>query len=427
MAHEPQSEAQQQDALAGFPRDEDLPALRMDLDFQPSPSEEHPGLLIRDTYRFSDTTLIIPHYLLRLLKFFDGSHTRGQLFDEIRRSAGTDAALKLEAHLRETLDGAGFLDGERHRANRESVMENFRRSSLRSAAHAGAAYPGTREEIRGYFDENLSAHRAESNLNGHNLLAVAAPHISFEGGWQSYAAMIPALQKAHPDSLFVVMGTSHYGDVDRFGLTAKAFETPLGITRPEPHLVAELASASPDATVIEDYCHAIDHSLEFHVLLLQHLVRPDVRVLPILVGGFCDALQSGSRPEQSEAMSRLFAALRDIAAKRGTELFWMLSVDMAHMGKRYGDRFEVTASQGKMLEIEEADRDRVALLGRADSAKFWDHVAAHDAEMKWCGSSTLYSFTQIYPEARAQLLSYQQWNIDPTSVVSFGTVAFQRD
>jgi hypothetical protein len=50
-----------------------------------------------------------------------------------------------------------------------------------------------------------------------------------------------------------------------------------------------------------------------------------------------------------------------------------------------------------------------------------------DAELKWCGSSTLYAFTQVYPDARARLLHYEQWNIDPASVVSFGALAFHRE
>jgi AmmeMemoRadiSam system protein B len=411
---------------ADFPAEEPLPSLRMDLDFQPSPVEENPGLLIRDTFRFSDTTLIIPQYLLRFLPYFDGSHTRGDLFTALCRSANRATALHLEAHLRETLDSAGFLEGARFQAARAGVLERFRQAPVRYAAHAGSAYPESAAEIRSYFDGNLQAHRFDEDLQRDHVIGVAAPHISFEGGWDSYAALVPALRHASPDSLFVVMGTSHYGELERFGLTGKVFETPLGSTRAEPELVAELASACPEATILEDYCHAVDHSLEFHVLLLQHLVKPDVRVLPILVGGFAQAMQGDTRPEEQEGLARVFGALREIAARQGRELFWLLSVDMAHVGKRYGDPFEAVAFQRELEEIEALDRDRVAMLARGDAAAFWRDVAKRDAAMKWCGSSTLYSFAQVYPEARAELLRYQQWNIDPTSVVSFGTMSFHR-
>ena len=104
-----------------------------------------------------------------------------------------------------------------------------------------------------------------------------------------------------------------------------------------------------------------------------------------------------------------------------------MSVDMAHMGKRYDDDFAAQAFQGKMAEVEEIDRARIAMLEGGDAGAFWSDVAARDADLKWCGSSTLYTFAQVYPEARARLLSYQQWNIDDESVVSFGTLGFHRE
>lgn len=399
----------------------------MDLDFQPSPVEENPGLLIRDTFRFSDTTLLVPSYLLRFLPFFDGHHTRGELVDAIGRSANRETALRLEAHLLETLESAGFLEGERFRASRQAAIDTFQRSPIRAAAHAGACYPGSASEIREYLNANLRAHSVNGHSTGGQVIGVAAPHISFEGGWRSYAAMIPVISQAPPESLFVVMGTSHYGERDRFGLTTKAFETPLGTTRPEAALVQELAAGSPEAVILEDYCHSIEHSLEFHVLLLQHLVRPDARVLPLLVGGFGSAIRAGERPEKNEGLARFFAKLREVAAVRGRELFWLMSVDMAHMGKRYDDDFAAQAFQGKMAEVEEIDRARIAMLEGGDAGAFWSDVAARDADLKWCGSSTLYTFAQVYPEARARLLSYQQWNIDEESVVSFGTLGFHRE
>ena len=396
----------------------------MDLDFQPSPVEENPGLLIRDCLHFSDTSLLIPGYLLRFLPYFDGCHTRGQLVEAITRATNRETALGLAAHLCETLDAAGFLECESYWNRRDAVIEEFRRAPVRRAAHAGSAYPNTEEEIRAYFDSNLrlGAFARDAGVDG--IMGIAAPHISFEGGWNSYSSMAAALSKAAPDSLFVVMGTSHYGERDRFGLTAKPFETPLGRTRSEPSLVEKLAAASPEASILEDYSHAVDHSIEFHVLLLQHLVRSDVRVLPILVGGFGSAMQAGMAPESDPAMAKFFSALRELAREGGRKLFWLLSVDMAHMGKRYGDDFEAQVSTGRMAQVEETDRARVEMLAAGDASAFWDDVAKRDAELKWCGSSTLYTFTQVYPEARARLLHYEQWNIDPASVVSFGTVAF---
>ena len=56
-----------------------LPRLRFDLDFMPSPLEERPGLLMRDSFRFSETTLILPPPLVPLLRLCDGNHEEREL------------------------------------------------------------------------------------------------------------------------------------------------------------------------------------------------------------------------------------------------------------------------------------------------------------------------------------------------------------
>ena len=45
-------------------------------------------------------------------------------------------------------------------------------------------------------------------------------------------------------------------------------------------------------------------------------------------------------------------------------------------------------------------------------------------DLKWCGSSPIYTFLKAVPEARGTLRRYQQWNIDEQSVVSFAASRF---
>ena len=59
-----------------------------------------------------------------------------------------------------------------------------------------------------------------------------------------------------------------------------------------------------------------------------------------------------------------------------------------------------------------------------DARGFWDLVQHNRDELKWCGSSPVYTFLQAVPGARGRLRHYQQWNIDEHSVVSFAGMAF---
>ena len=65
-----------------------LPRLRADLDVMPSPLPEQPGLVIRDPYRYSTVTLVVPPLLARCLGCFDGRQDEGDLRATLVKLAG---------------------------------------------------------------------------------------------------------------------------------------------------------------------------------------------------------------------------------------------------------------------------------------------------------------------------------------------------
>ena len=120
---------------------------------------------------------------------------------------------------------------------------------------------------------------------------------------------------------------------------------------------------------MEDYCHSIEHSIEFQVLFLQYLYGPDIRILPILCGSYARSIYGGGAPEDDEHVRRFLGALGDLAAKEGDRLFWVLGIDMAHMGRRYGDRFVALADQGEMAQVAGRDRQRIDRINAGDARR----------------------------------------------------------
>jgi AmmeMemoRadiSam system protein B len=403
-----------------------LPRLRDDLDMMPSPIPEQPGLLIRDPFRYSDVTLVVPPVLARCLGCFDGQQDEGDLRAAIARLVGPVSVGDAARRLVTALADAGFLEDDRFAEMRGAREREFAAGAERSPAHAGSGYPAERpaldRTLRGYF----GAKPAETGAGmSSSLRAIAAPHVSPEGGSASYAAAYRALPATAGDRVFVVLGTSHYGQPDRFGLTRKPFVTPYGAAPTECAFVDELARAAPGAVVLEDYCHAVEHSVEFQVVFLQYLYGPDVRIVPVLCGAFIDGPRAGAAPERDAGVARFLGALGDMAAREGQRLCFVLGVDFAHVGRRYGDRAVARAYEGPLAAVETRDRARLERLGAGDAAGFWDLVVekGHD-DLKWCGSSPLYTYLRAAPDARGRLLSYEHWNIDEASVVSFGAMAF---
>ena len=401
-----------------------LPRLRTNLDFMLSPLEDKPGLVIRDPFHFSDATLIIPPALVGCLELFDGEHNGLDLRAYLVRLTGDLDASGLEKHLLDALSGAGFLEDENFERRKAEAERAFASAPLREPAHAGAGYPGEPRELAETLQGYMAGDAGANDPAHERVLAIAAPHVSPFGGIDAYRAAYSALSPADAERTFVILGTSHYGHPDRLGLTRKPFVTPFGEAITDTALVDELARSAGTAAAMEDYCHAIEHSIEFQVVFLQHLFGPRIRIVPILCGSYARSFGVGGLPEDDDGVRRIFGALGEMAAREGQRLLWVLGVDMAHMGRRYGDPLAATAGRGEMEDVERKDRVRIARIESGDAQGFWELIRENQDDLKWCGSAPIYTFLKAVPGARGSLLRYQQWNIDDESVVSFAGIRF---
>jgi MEMO1 family protein len=393
----------------------------LNLDFLPSPIEDRPGLLIRDSFGYSPQTLIIPPLLAHCLQYFDGEHSELDLRQELVRATNDLQSGSLATHLFDALHNAGFLEDEIYNHMRETKHRAFEDSPVREPAHSGTAYPDDSSELTAKVKEWVGTPDA-SHANG--LMGIAAPHVSPSGGRRSYRAAYQALDARYRDRTFLVLGTSHYGQSEKFGLTRKNYRTPWGDARTDLGIVDELTARAPQAVVREDYCHAVEHSIEFQIVFLQYLYGPDVKVVPVLCGAFARSLYEGGKPEADEGVQRFFDALGEIGAREKARLFWVLGIDMAHMGRRYGDEFEAVAEVDEMAEVALHDGRRIERMEAGDAEGFWGLVQPGHDELKWCGSSPVYTFLKCVPGAKGVLHRYEQWNIDAQSVVSFAGMTF---
>jgi len=402
-----------------------LPALRRNLELMPSPVPESPGLLVRDPFRYADGILILPPPLVPCLLLFDGRHDEADLREVLVRLTGSLEVGELLDHLRDTLSRGGFLENDVFEGMRTERHRSFEADTARGALHAGSAYPADPDDLRALLARYLAEAPSCPAPEG-ELIGIAAPHVSPEGGWRSYGAAYAQLRPRDRGRTFVVLGTSHYGEPERFGLTRKPFRTPLGETTIDEERVVRLARDGGPAVLLEDYCHSVEHAIEFQVIFLQHLFGAGVRILPILCGPFAHATRAGGRPEDDAGVARFLDALGVLAGQAGDEVFWVAGVDMAHVGRRYGDRFIALADQGPLADVAARDRDRCAALAAGDADGFWARLSADGDPLRWCGASPLYTLLATVRPGAATLLHYEQWNIDPQSVVSCAALAFMR-
>ncbi len=410
-----------------------LPRLRPALDIIPSPSPDRPGLVLRDPLRYSEDTLLIPNEWIPVLSCLDGNHTELDVQALLVRHSGGE--LVFSHQVREFvsfLKSRGFLETEEFIELQRKRHAEFRESQERLPAHAGGAYPEDPQELSDLLDSHFNMNVGSSGRDEDKTLGIAAPHVSLEGAWDCYTAAYGRLGDwSGGNKTVVILGTSHYGQPDRFGLTSKTFVTPLGSVEVDREAVDFLATRAPDAVTMDDYCHVTEHSIEFQVLFLRYRLGAPVKIVPILCGPFVESLNAGSPPERHERVASFFGALTGLARRREGELVWLLGIDLAHMGRRYGDPFAARAGEGPMIQVEIQDRERLARVCDSDTEGLLDLVQPQADGLKWCGFTPLYTFlASLKPimELQGRVLRYEQWNIDPESVVTFaGLEFFERD
>ena len=410
-----------------------LPRLRDGLDFFPSPVPEQPGLLLRDPFGYTNEILIIPPFLAQGLFLFDGEQTELDLQAHFSQLAGQIVNSDVILSMVDILRNQGFLQTEEFERLRERKLSDFAAAEVRVPAHAGSAYPdeedGLRRKLDGYLD-NVESNRSQTDGASKEQLpvALAAPHVSPEGGWESYAAAYNRargpMKSRLAERTVILLGTSHYGAPERFGLTRKPFVTPLGTLHVDTGIVDRLESRARDSIIMEDYCHAIEHSIEFQCVFLQRAVGCGVKIVPILCGPFAKGLMGGEPPEADDHVRCFFDALSEIAEMERHRIFWVLGIDLAHVGRRYGDSFTALADRGEMLEVRELDSSRLDRVCAGDAEGFFDMVSPDQDPLKWCGFSPLYTFLKTVGNVHGKVLRYDQWNIDPQSVVSFAAMEF---
>ena len=145
----------------------------------------------------------------------------------------------------------------------------------------------------------------------------------------------------------------------------------------------------------------------------------------MLVGSFAVEMAEGRLPESNEDTVRFFDALGEIGTRLGNKACWVMGVDMAHMGQRYGDEIAARANEAEMTHVAEMDKTRMAQICSSNASDYWSLVAEGGGDaLKWCGSAPFYTFLKSAPGLKGNVEHYEQWNIDEASIVSFAGMTF---
>ena len=380
---------------------------------------------LRDPAGFTDQVAVLPLPLLDIVSLFDGEHSLAEIRAIV--AARHDATLTHEqiAAVAERLDEAGFLDSPRFAARRDRIESEFASSPVRSAAHAGAAYAGEPAALRAQIDGFFRGPQGPGVLEGGPLAplrGVLAPHIDFHRGGPTYAWAYRAILERSDADCFVILGTCHAGMADPFAVTLKAYDTPLGPAAVDGDFVASLGRRYGRDLFASEGAHRVEHSVEFQTVMLRWALgdRRPFTVVPILASFLHEAVWTGGEPEADPRVPRFLDALAETIAAGDRRVCVVGSVDLAHVGPRFGDAEPNTPAF--LQEVERQDRAMLDAVVAGSASAFFESVARDGDARRICGLSPIYTFLRALPEARGRLLRYSQWP-DPRGAVTFCAAA----
>jgi AmmeMemoRadiSam system protein B len=242
-------------------------------------------------------------------------------------------------------------------------------------------------------------------------------------GRKGYGSAYNTVPGASP-SRVVVLGIGHQLSEGMFCLTEKDFETPLGVVRSERHAVRRLKDSSPGLITGDDFAHRSEHSIEFQVLFLQHLLpQNSFSIVPILCGSLQTTLPVYERRAYCEKAKPFLEVLRELLREPGKDTLLVAGVDFSHIGPKFGHPLPASRLE---TEAQAHDRKLLESLCRKDPEPFWEESIRVEDRYNVCGFSALACLLEVLPpHLEGKLLHYGIWHEDATrSAVSFAAVAF---
>lgn len=409
------------------------PRLRSHLACEP---DGRGGFVVWDQLRLAVRQLRLTNLEMKWLQLFDGQRTLAAIQTEMqRRLDGQASPGEAFGALVKKLEDALFLEGPRFR----SRLRELAGETIRPAA-CTASYDDDpvrlRRSLERFFTAPGGPGRPGPRRPDAHFRAALIPHIDYGRGGRTYAWAFKEVAERTPAALFVIIGTSHYSH-QRFTLTRKHFQTPLGVAATDQTYIDRLIAHYGDGLFDDEVpAHLPEHSIELEVVFLQYLY-PDTpfRIVPLLVGSFHDCVASGREPARANDVGRMIAALRAVEGEMEEPLCYIISGDLAHLGPKFGDPRPVcqamlTHSRWQDLALLRelvSDGKEGNRIEPPDASAYFRRIADEGDSRRICGLPPTYLVLQALRPNRGEVLHYDQYlHPDGFESVSFASMGFYK-
>jgi MEMO1 family protein len=399
----------------------EYPKVRDGLEALPVEQAGRRMVLLRDRLGYQPNSLLIVPQLMGLLLHMNGTNSVRDLQEILLRASGelvhSEKLLELINHLDEFL----FLENDRFFEVVAKELNAFREDPVRRMQFAGRSYPADPEILKAQLNDYVSEASSAAvgvDFSGRRLLGLVAPHIDISAGGKCFGHAYRAVAASDSPGTWVILATGHEPSRNHFALTVKDFETPLGLVRCDRDFCLRLMDQVPRDLRSSEVNHRREHTVEFQALFLAH-VRPNCLIVPILCGFGLEEWES-----DGAYIDQVAGVLRDMAQLHVGSVGFIASVDLAHIGPRYGDHFRPHSDT--VSEHLSADKRLLESLQTCDAEAFMEQIRRERNRRRVCGLAPLYLLARILEkQAVGVILDHRYATVDQQhSFVTFASMAF---
>lgn len=403
-----------------------IPPLRYELQIIPVKQNGETFLYFQDQFGYAQSDFAVPYSAQSLFNLFDGSRSVEDILEFSAEKITKEQVLEYV----QFLDEKALLHSPYFKEYASNTEKEYEESEVHPSNTYGISYPEDPEELKHFLNEAFEKLPTSDPVK--QAKALYAPHIDYRVGLNSYVKAFSSIKNLKPKRV-VILATSHYSGMypeiyeeHPFVISAKDFELVNGTVKADREAIQEIADQVRDdeldyGITFQDRAHRIEHSIELHLLLLNHLWDHEFKVVPIVVGSLeelfykADGFQGQQVEQFSGLMSKLFGEDEDT--------FFCISGDLAHIGKKFGDD---KPAKELFEEIRTFDEDFLEFGAKGKPDKILELMSQKYDPYRICGYPPLFSFLKAFPHLSGEILTYDIWDEEEReSGVSFGSILYQ--
>jgi len=396
-----------------------IPGIRQDLNIVPIKDDGRDLLYFHDVMGYASPNFALDSQVKTVLSLINNKTSVKEICKLSNGNISTDELLEFI----QLLDQNRILNTKHFKLFSNKIEKQFEKSTVRKPALAGRSYPENPEQLNEYltsFFEGINPSLTQ------DIKALYAPHIELSVGQNQYAEAFSHLSNLTPKRV-VILATSHYAgyfpdiyDGKPFIATRKDFKLPHRLIETDRDYLSRLSvSDANNGVTFSDRAHRIEHSIETHLLFASYFWKHDFLVIPILIGSFDEILyhNSGDLAGKIDRFTDQLKALDD------DDTFYLISGDLSHIGKKFGDQTRADLMKDKVQSI---DKNFLEASANLETDQLLKNLASHYDSSRICGFPPLYTFINTFEHLNGDQINYHWWDETTTeSAVSFGSIIYR--